>query len=400
MTFDHLNILHTIRSVGPGSFGLGATALNLAREQNSLEADAHIWSLDNDADRRWASESSGFSADNIRLFPSVGPRIAGYSRAMEREASLAAARISVVHQHALWTGLSRVTTLLRERHGVATVITPHGSLEKWAIKKSWWKKRIALALYEKNNLYGTSCLHAVGQNEISGFRNFGLRNPIAVIPNGISSEWLQSQGDAGSFRSLFSIPPDNRILLFLSRITPKKGLPMFLETLKEQRKISADWTFVVAGSDEFDHLEEVRRVVTKNGMASFVKLVGPLYGQIKRDAFAAAELFVLPSYSEGAPIVILEALGAGVPVLATKASPWQELEQYGCGWWVDISGKAIAEALDSAVSYPSETLRDMGKRGKDLVHDKYSWTKSAQMTIELYEWLLGRRGRPSFVVLD
>ena len=319
---------------------------------------------------------------------------------MERIVKYEATNISIIHQHALWTGLSRVTTQLHERYGIPSIITPHGSLENWALKKSWWKKRIALKLYEKNNLFNASCLHAVGENEISDCRDFGLKNPIAVIPNGISADWLESEGDANVFRSKYDIPVDKRVLLFLSRITPKKGLPMLLEALNENRKQFADWHFVIAGSDEFGHQAEVQSIINQKQMEASVSFVGSLHGQTKRDAFAAADLFVLPSYSEGAPIVILEALGASVPVLATKASPWQELDEYNCGWLVDISTRAISEALKVAMSCIPDELQRMGESGKKLVAARYNWTKSAEMTVELYEWLLNRRGKPDFVVID
>jgi glycosyltransferase involved in cell wall biosynthesis len=395
-----MNIIHNIYSVGPGTFGLGPVALNLCREQNDLGMDSKIWCLDNENDLQWASLSSGLLASRIRRFPTTGPKKLSLSVEMERIAACEAKNISVIHQHALWTGLSRVTALLRERHGIPSIITPHGSLESWALKKSWWKKRIVLKLYERDNIFNASCLHAVGENELAHCRNFGLKNPIAVIPNGISSDWLESEGDGRAFKARCGIPTDKRVLLFLSRITPKKGLPMFLDALRENRKLFLDWHFVIAGSDEFGHQAEVQSIINQNKMERNISFAGSLHGQIKRDAFAAADLFVLPSYSEGAPIVILEALGASVPVLATKASPWQELEQYSCGWLASISAEAIAEALKDAMSCAPDELRRMGERGKELVAARYTWTKSARMTIELYEWLLNRRERPDFVLAD
>ena len=226
-----------------------------------------------------------------------------YSPAMERAAAREVNLISVVHQHALWTGISRVTNQLRHR-GIPTIIAPHSSLDKWAVKKSWWKKRIALQMFEWNNLRTAFCLHACSAKEIAGFRDFGLKNPIAVIPNGISDSWLKCEGIAANFRKQFNVSADRRVLLFLSRVTPKKGLPMLLEAFSENREKFSDWILVIAGADEFGHLIAVKDIIEKKGLQQSVIVVGPLHGQIKRDAFSAAELFVLPSYSEGAPIVI------------------------------------------------------------------------------------------------
>jgi glycosyltransferase involved in cell wall biosynthesis len=319
---------------------------------------------------------------------------------MEHAVTTEVTNISVLHLHALWTGLSRIPNQLRENYSIPTIITPHGSLQKWALKKSRWKKNIALALYERSNLRNATCFHAVGENEIADIRDFGLPNPIAVIPNGISTYWLNSAGNGATFRQQYNIAPDRRILLFLSRVTPIKGLPMLLDAIGRMSDAFTDWCLVIAGADEFGHQAELEAVIQQQSLNSSVIMAGPIWGQEKRDAFAAADLFVLPSHSEGAPMVILEALGAGVPVLATKASPWPQLELFGCGWWADISTNSIVEALRDALDRSSDQLSQMGQRGKALVAARYTWAKSAVMTIELYEWLLHRRERPNFVVVD
>jgi glycosyltransferase involved in cell wall biosynthesis len=223
---------------------------------------------------------------------------------------------------------------------------------------------------------------------------------VAVIPNGISEAWLESLGDAGAFREKFALPAERRILLFLSRVSPKKGLTMLLEAVQNLRRDFAEWQLVIAGPDEFGHRAEVEDAIRQRGLGKEVRIVGPIFDQVKRDAYAAADLFVLPSFSEGAPVVILEALAAAVPVLATKASPWQDLETHGCGWWVDIDTAAISGALKDAIRRSPGELKQMGLQGRELVASRYTWAASARMTIELYEWLLGRKERPGFVVTD
>ena len=400
MKEESLNIVHIVHVAGASSFGLGQVALNLIREQNILGSNADLWTLDSEADRQWAAASFGVSTDKIRRFRTSRPGALFWSREMELAAHKQAAQISVVHQHSLWNGLSRIPPMLRAMHGVPAVITPHGTLEKWALRKSRWKKKIAMALYESSNLRECSCLHACSEQEIAGFRDFGLTNPIAVIPNGISYDWLQSTGRAEDFRKRFDLPPGKRIMLFLSRITPVKGLPMFMEAVKLAQHSLDDWIIVIAGSDEFDHKKEVQEKIEQLHLAKKVYFVGLLFDQVKRDAFEAAELFLLPSKRENYGIVVAEALGAGVPVLTTKGAPWEILLTHQCGWWADVSPVAIAEALKDALNSAPDDLRRMGQRGKNLVASSHTWPASARMTIELYEWLLNRRERPDFVVVD
>jgi glycosyltransferase involved in cell wall biosynthesis len=395
-----MRVIHSIPSIGPGSFGLGPVALNLCREQISLGVDSSIWCLDNENDLQWASSSSGLSSSSIRNFPITGPGMLRLSFAMERAACCEVSRETLIHQHGIWTGVSRTTHIMRRAHSVLTIVAPHGSLERWALKRSHWKKRLALLLYERSNLHNASCLHACSEQEIAGFRDFGLTNPIAVIPNGISNSWLESTGNAMAFRKQFSIPACKRIMLFLSRITPVKGLPLLIEAFNNIRHQMDGWVLVIAGSDEFDHKAEVQGKIRQLHMEDHILFTGLLVDQAKREAFAAADLFVLPTKREAAPVVVLEALGAGIPVLTTKGAPWENLLKYNCGWWTDVDSGAIAEALKDALNCSPEQLKQMGQRGKELVAAEYTWARSAQMTIELYEWLLGRKERPEFVVVD
>lgn len=386
--------------VGRASFGVGPIALNLAASQQSFLHKTKIWCCDSNDEVEELEQSQGMISQTCCSFPIIGPQKLCYSPAMERAIIYESLEYDIVHQHGIWTASSRLTNKWHNQTNGPYVIAPHGSLDPWALKRSTWKKHIALFLYEHKNLERASCLHATSDCEAQGFRSFGLKNSIAVIPNGISESWLLSQGNSFLFRQRHGISRAERILLFLGRITPKKGLPMLLKAMQSLRHELCDWKLLIAGVDEFNHHAEVRSLVKRLSLESYVRFVGAQYGVDKLNAFAAADLFVLPSHSEGSPIAILEALGAGVPVLTTKASSWEELITRRCGWWTDISEKAITKALGKALCQPKEVLREMGRRGKELIAQRYTWHRIARQTISLYEWLLKRGNRPDFVIKD
>ncbi len=393
-----LRILHLTNYVGKCSFGVGPVVLNLARGQEALEHRVEIWSCDSEAEARELEQQNRLLSNTIHTFPIVGPSRLAYSPAMGRAIARRANDFDVVHQHGIWTAISHVTNQWGARTGRPTVIAPHGSLDAWALRRSIWKKRLALIIYERKNLHYASCLHALSPREEEGFRTYGLRNPIAIIPNGIADDWLDSNGDAHAFRRRFGLSNETRLLFFLGRITPIKNLPMLVRAMSALKSDLASWRLIIAGVNEFGHQPEVEALVKQLGLGAYVKFIGPLYGQDKRDAFAAADLFVLPSHSEGAPVAILEALGAGIPVLTTQAAPWRELITRRCGWWTKISEPAIRQALHEAIYTPREELRRMGQRGKALIVEKYTLSKVAEQTISLYNWLLGKGERPTFVV--
>jgi glycosyltransferase involved in cell wall biosynthesis len=158
-----------------------------------------------------------------------------------------------------------------------------------------------------------------------------------------------------------------------------------------------NWILLIAGTDEFNHRAEIEALVRKFGMGQAVRFIGPLFNDRKRNAFDAADLFVLPTHSEGNPIVVLEALGAGVPVLTTKGAPWQDLVRNQCGWWTEISTDSIGNSLTIALSLPRQELLTAGLRGKDLVEKEYNWRRITQKTIQVYQWITGDGPKPDCV---
>ena len=378
--------------------GLSSVIWGLSGAQLSRGEHVTIWCCDGAAALESAREY-GISPDVVVPFPIMGPKRFCFSSQMRRAAKGSRGVSEVLHQHGIWTAVSDVANIWR-RGGGPTVLAPHGSLEPWALRKSSKKKALALSLFEGKNLRGAGCLHATSAAEIEDIRSFGLKGPIALIPNGVSEEWLQSTGEEERFREKFGIPKGRRIALFLSRITPKKGLPMLLDAWADHRHRLQDWCLVIAGPDEFSHLSTLVAHVKAASLSDSVIFLGPLYGADKRDAFAATDVFVLPSHGEGAPIVVLDALGAGVPVLTTQRTPWEDLNRQRCGWCVPDNSGSIGEALVDISLRSREDLVSWGSRGKDLVSASYSWKSSADKCHQLYRWLLRLAERPQCVQID
>lgn len=395
-----LELLH-LCCVGRASFGVGAAVLALSQAQRGLGAGVAIWS--NDAEREAAEIRTrrNMKDRELRTFPVVGPARYGFSLAMERAAVAdSAAEFSVLHQHGTWTARSRVSMAWRRRFGGPTVLAAHGEVSPWARRQSRLKKWLVWQTYGRRNLAAISCLQALSAAEGEAYREFGLKNPIAVIPNGVDEAWLASTGCGGRFRERFGLPRDRRLFLFLSRVTPIKGLPLLLDAMAARRARLADWLLVIAGPDEFGHMAELRARIETLGIRQLVRCVGPVYGQDHRDAFAAAEFFVLPSHSEGAPMTALEALGAGVPVLTTRGAPCDYLMDRDCGWWTEIRTEAIGEALEDAVGRTPDDLAQKGARGRVLVAQRFTWPIIGAQTLRLYAWLLAQASQPDFVRLD
>lgn len=337
----------------------------------------------------------------IRVFPIAGPPSLGFSPAAERWArSPEAAGFAVLHQHGIWPAFSRVTLRWRERLRRPTVVATHGSLDPRALAFSRWKKALAMRAYERRNLAAASCLHATAAGELRQLRDAGFRNPVAVLRNGVPDAWLASEGDGARFRSAHALPADARLLLYISRIHPHKGLMTLVEAFGRSRRALDGWDLVVAGpSYDAAYLHAVRKRIAGEGLAARIHIVGELRGAARRDAFAAAELMVLPSLSENFSLVVAEALGAGVPVITTRgAVAWEVLRTERIGWWVDPDLASLEGALLAATRLGAAELAAMGGCGRALILRDYRWAPIARQTLELYSWLAGDAARPDFVV--
>lgn len=395
------SIIHVTKSIGRESFGVATVATKLPQAQADLGMRPEVWVMDPEAGALESARSTGLSEELVRCFPQSQPSFLGISFDMERAARRWSGRKPlVVHQHMLWLGYSRTTQILARHENARAVIAPHGVLDYWHVRKSKLKKAIAGLLYENANLARCACLQATSDQELRDFRDYGLRNPIARINNGVAEAQLTAIGNAERFRAKHGVSADRRIMLFVSRISVQKGLDMLLHAMDKLRVESSNWMLVIAGYDLEGYEPEVRRLITELKLDERVVFTGPLYGEEKDDAFAAAEVFVLPSRSEGSPMIVLEAMAAGLPIMTTKAAPWEELLKHDCGWWSEISKEGIEESLADVLNHGANYLTDKGERARRLVACEYTWRASAQRCSELYSWLCGEGPKPEFVFLD
>jgi glycosyltransferase involved in cell wall biosynthesis len=386
-------IVHVTPCAGTVGFGVATVVRELSTAQTDLGMNVRVWSTDADS-RRPDGLGSGVTWTR---FSTRGPSLLAWAPKM-MAAARAVDKPTIIHQHGIWTAVSTVTRYLHEQRGVPSVVAPHGSLQKWALQKSRTRKAVALLLYEKGNLFNCSCLHALSTAELTDCRAFGLRNPVAIIPNGVSEQWLVSKGNGSSFRSKHRIDTETRILLYVGRITPIKGLPMLCHSMAAVRNKMHGWILVIVGSDEFGHMAELAETIHQLELNKSILFAGPLFGSDKRDAFAAADAFVLPSYGEALPMAVLEAMGVSLPVVVTRATPIPEIEQSSCGWRVPADTDSLADVLTDLAQRTPESLRSMGSNGRNVVLEHYTWQHVACMTVELYSWLDGKAERPRFVV--
>ncbi|QQS55453.1 MAG: glycosyltransferase [Candidatus Competibacteraceae bacterium] len=296
---------------------------------------------------------------------------------------------SLIQNHGLWLPVNHWVSRFARTHRIAMIAQPHGMLEPWAMNHKAWKKRLAWNLYQRRDLESAAVLHATAEQEAESFRQLGLRQPIAIIPNGTDlPEWRDQAYPKGTPRKM----------LFLSRIHQKKGLLNLIQAWQIVRP--SGWKMIIAGPDEGGHQPIVEAAIHQAGLQDDFEFTGSVYGDEKEALYRSAEVFVLPTFSENFGLVVAEALACGVSVITTKGAPWQGLHTHRCGWWIDIGVEPLVAALREAMNLPPDTLREMGQRGRTYVEQNFGWPGIAQQMLSVYRWVLGQGERPDCVHLD
>ena len=380
-----MKVLHVISSLRRSGGGPARSAQGLVAGLNAAGVEAWLLSLKH-GDEPWV--------DGIQRFFNGGP----FENVVGR------IKPDIVHLHGLWNwNLHRCAVICR-RWRTPYVIAPRGMLEPWSLKQKWLKKRIARWLYQDRDLKCAAALHATADSEAEQFRRLGFRNPVIVSPNGVNvpEELVTGNRERGTVGCI-------RRVLFVSRMHPKKGVIELVEAwnslkLTTHNSQLTNWTcelvYTTNSDVEREYETKVKAKVKELGLEGQFVFTGALNDVDKWKAYARADLFVLPTYSENFGIVVAEALWAGLPVITTKGTPWSELEgdqsinppthqltnspTSKCGWWIDIGVDALVKALAEAIALTDEERHEMGMRGRKLVEKKYTWNAVVKEMIEGY----------------
>lgn len=328
--------------------------------------------------------------DQVAAVTERVPTLLSAETGREAAAALTTATPKVVHSHGLWDPyLSTVLGAARKR-GAPTVITPHGMLDAWALNQGWLKKHAALATFEGRNLQQATCIHALTDAERNAVKALFPKVPVAVIPNGVSLP-----------ATLPSDEPEcaDKMLLSMGRIHPKKGI---VELVNSFAALAATpeargWWLGIAGWDDGGHAAEVEMVIARCGLGDRVQMLGPVFGPAKNALMARATAFALPSYSEGLPMAVLEALANARPVLITSECNLPEAEAANAAVVCAPGNTGTRQGLARLMALSPTARTAMGKAGRALVVARFDWDRVAERFENLYEWVGGTGPQPDFV---
>lgn len=294
----------------------------------------------------------------------------------------------LVHINGIWTPQNWLFQKESQKLGIEVILSPHGMLEPYILKRNSLKKKLALFLYQNKAIKKVNYLHSTANSEFKQIRKLGYKQLNTIIPNGINIADIKTK------QAFFNAEFKN--ILFLSRVHPKKGIELLIDAVSELN--SQNVNVVIAGEGNENYIESLKKLVKVKGVEKQFSFVGGVYGKKKEELFNQADVFVLPTYSENFGIVVVEALAANIPVITTKGTPWEELNLNNCGWWIDLSVNNLKDSLETVISMRPDELKQMGARGRSLVEENYDIKKVTHKMIEFYHWIYDdTKIKPNFV---
>lgn len=292
----------------------------------------------------------------------------------------------LVHTHGLWRFPQWAATQAAHRYKVPYIVSPHGMCEPFELRNKAWKKKLFFQLFERRILEQAAAIHAITDAERNHCEQLHNGNNIRVIPNGVE---IASPVTSHSLQEFLpetsSITPQHQLILYLGRLHPKKGLNLLLPAFAKVLERHPKSRLVLAGPDPIGYKATLVEMSDALRLRDKVLFPGMVSGPTKLALLQRADLFVLPSYSEGFSMSVLEALAAARPVVITHQCYFDRVEEERCGRVVATSPLQIAQAINDLLDLEPTIRAEMGLRGRSLVERFFTWPVIAQQMSDLYQ---------------
>jgi len=337
-------------------------------------------------------QDTSASLSNAHVYDLDWPRSWRRSKAFAKGLSAHISSFDIVHINALWLYSTYAASKIAKTNKVPYILCPGGTLQSWALRNGWlkWLKKKAYLNTIGNLMIGrAACLHACSAQEAKYFRQVGYRGPITIIPNGVDTNEFTG-GDGSEAEAYWPELKNRPVLLFMSRLSPEKGLDILIPVWADLVKSPAykDSILVIAGPDVRGYRKVVEGIIDRYNVGSQICMTGMVQGSKKLALLRRADIFVLPSYSENFGIVVAEALACGTPVITTTGTPWEQLQEVDAGRWVLPREAELARTLRELLNMSDSQRKAMGQRGQDLIKGNYTWDRIVDKFLILYNCVL------------
>ncbi|PVW15744.1 glycosyltransferase family 4 protein [Marixanthomonas spongiae] len=288
-------------------------------------------------------------------------------------------KADVLHLNSLFSPFSIYSFLYRSVfHPKKNIIwSVRGELNENALKFSSWKKKPLLSLYKllnKNVVY-----HGTSPQETIGIKKMFPKNKTVEVPNFIAPS-----------KRLTTTKSKN--LLYVGRIHPIKSLDKIIKALALSKTfLESNSKFFIVGKQEKRHntyKEELVSLINKLNLQYKIVFKGHLEGIEKEKIYAESYALILASETENFGNVVVESLNQGTPVIASKGTPWQILEDYNAGLHVLNDPVFLSKAIDSLLLLDKDKYQQMCTNSYKLIDEKFNVDSQINKWIDIYKSLL------------
>lgn len=336
----------------------------------------------------------------VESFVRCRPRRWYAAQGMARGFSDKAWDADIIHLHEVWGYPQYAGARFAARERIPHVLTPHGELGPRHMRYKGWfhylKKRAYLRTIGRRVLRNAACVHVLSTAEEQSLQEAGYRGPVAVVPNGVNLMEFAKLPPREAADDRWPCLAGRRVVLFLSRLSPEKGLSRLIPAWGEiaRHDSFSDTVLVLAGPSDRGYGSVVERLVDEHGVQDRVLLPGMVNGDDRLRLLSRADVYTLPSFGEGFSMAVLENLAAGTPVLITPACNFPEVDAFGAGLCVPPDVESLKSALSQLLDLTDAERSAMGQRGRQLVREGYTWENVARKMLTVYRCILQGREVP------
>lgn len=328
---------------------------------------------------------------DVQAFLSTGPFNYHFAPAGFRWLRRNLSRFDIVIVQGLWSVLHLEAMRIAAYAGVPYMVVPRGSLNAFARRKSRWVKQLVETVYRKA-IAGVGLWQALTMEEVHAIRAYSASARIAMIPNGIP------RIASGGLESFQRSETNRRTLLYLGRIAPIKNLDGLLDAWRRSQQLWPSWKLILAGTVDGRYAQDLVSTYRDLVCRDAIEFVGPRFGDDKRAMFSRADVFILPSHSEGLPMAALEAASLGIPCALTRQCGLNEMIDGEAAFEIAGDSASLAGDLHRLLTLSDSERLGLGARGAKFVAESFSWEAVTERYHGVFDWLCGtRRDRPASI---
>lgn len=388
-----MKVLHIIPSVAKVRGGPSQAIIEMVKALRSQGVNAEIATTNDNGKElldvplyKLTDRLEEYGNVPIRFFPRFSPSIHAM-REFAYSWNLTAwlweniCNYDIIHVHAIFSYASTMTMAIARIKNVPYINRPLGQLCEWSLQQSKFRKQIYLNIIERSNLLHSKSLHFTAERERTEFDRLGLKIPNFILPHGVHIPEIIPDAQA-QLHKILQIPDRIPILLFMSRIHPKKGLEYLIAALSKFKE--SNFALVIAGNGELNYVNQIKDLLIEYQINDRAHWVGFVQAETKNIYLQGSNLFVLTSHSENFGISVIESLASGTPVLITDGvaiSPM--VAEQDLGYVTKLDVEKIASTIQKFFEQP-QIAKQKGDRAQQYIAEHYSWVKIAHSLINIY----------------